>query len=81
MSVFGKQAENANRYLSKGKMVLVEGRMRSDPRAGGPVVYQRQDGTPAAAFEIVANSVHLLGLRAEDGAGAQQVGDEDEALL
>jgi len=80
VSVFGKQAENANQYLSKGKMVLVEGRLRSDPRTGGPVVYQRQDGTPAAAFEIIANSVCFLSPRAEGGAGTQQVGDEDEAL-
>ena len=30
-SVFGKRAEVANQYLSKGKMVLVTGRLRVDP--------------------------------------------------
>ena len=32
VSVFGKQADNANQYLHKGSMVLVEGRLRTDPK-------------------------------------------------
>ena len=35
VSVFGKQAENTNTYLSKGKMVLVEGRLSVDTKQGG----------------------------------------------
>ncbi len=68
VTVFGKQAEVVNQYLSKGKMVLVEGRLRPDPKTGGPAIYQRQDGTVGASFEIVANTVRFLSPR-EEGEG------------
>ncbi len=67
ISVFGKQAEVANQYLNKGKMVLVEGRLRADPKTGGPSTYTRQDGTVASSFEIVAENLRFLSPR-EDGA-------------
>ena len=38
VSVWGKQAETCNQYLSKGRQVLVEGRLRPDPATGGPRV-------------------------------------------
>ncbi|NJM40503.1 MAG: single-stranded DNA-binding protein [Anaerolineae bacterium] len=41
VSVFGKSAETSNQFLSKGKMVLVEGRLRVDPKSGGPTTYTR----------------------------------------
>ena len=31
VSIFGPQAEACNQYLSKGRQVLVEGRVRPDP--------------------------------------------------
>ncbi len=65
VSVFGKQAEIANQYLSKGKMVLVEGRLRVDPKTGGPVTYTRQDGTVGANFELIANTIRFLSPRDE----------------
>ena len=67
ISVFGKQAENTNTYLSKGKLVLVEGRLQIDPKTGGPRVYTRQDGTTASGFEIVANQVRFLSAKSEGG--------------
>ena len=81
ISVFGKQAEVANQYLNKGKMVLVEGRLRADPKTGGPSTYTRQDGTVASSFEIVAENLRFLSPR-EDGAatgdgGASGGGDVD----
>ena len=36
VSVWGKQAETVNQYLSKGKMVLVEGRLQADAKIGWP---------------------------------------------
>ena len=60
VSVFGKQAETVNQFLSKGKMVLVEGRLGVDVKTGGPKTYTRQDGTVAANFEIIANTVRFL---------------------
>ena len=68
VSIFGKQAEIANQYLSKGKMVFVEGRLSVDPKTGGPRTYTRQDGTMAASFEVVANTVRFLSPRDEGGA-------------
>jgi single-strand DNA-binding protein len=50
VSVFGKMAENTNQYLHKGSMVLVEGRLRVDPKTGGPTTFTRQDGTVGANF-------------------------------
>lgn len=68
VSIFGKQAEIANQYLSKGKLVFVEGRLSVDPKTGGPRTYTRQDGTMAASFEVVANTVRFLSPRDEGGA-------------
>ncbi len=79
VSVFGKSAENANQFLSKGKMVLVEGRLRVDPKSGGPSTYTRQDGTVGASFELIANTVRFLSPRNEGGPGPSAdvaVGDE-----
>jgi single-strand DNA-binding protein len=65
VSVWGKQAEAVNQYLKKGRMVLVEGRLRGDEN-GSPRVWTRQDGTPAASFEINAQTVRFLSGRGDD---------------
>lgn len=67
VSVFGKQAETCNQFLTKGRLVLVEGRLSVDAKTGGPRVYAKQDGSMAASFEIVANDVRFLSSQ-EDGA-------------
>ena len=69
VSAFGKQAEIANQYLSKGKMVLVEGRLSVDPKTGGPKTFVRQDGVVSTSFEVVANALRLLSPKDEGGAG------------
>ncbi|MBK7216654.1 MAG: single-stranded DNA-binding protein [Candidatus Promineofilum sp.] len=43
----GRQAETANQYLSKGRMVLIEGHLRPDPQTGGPSVCTARTGTRA----------------------------------
>jgi single-strand DNA-binding protein len=73
ITVFGKQAEIVNQYLSKGRMVLVEGRLRPDPKTGGPAIYQRQDGTAGASFEVVANTIRFLSPRDDGEAPAEGV--------
>ncbi|MBK8989294.1 MAG: single-stranded DNA-binding protein [Chloroflexi bacterium] len=60
VSVWNKQAENANQYLAKGSKVLVEGTLTPDPNTGGPRIWSRQDGTAGASFEIRANDVRYL---------------------
>ena len=73
VSVWGKQAESCNTYLSKGSKVLVEGRLRPDSN-GSPRTFQRKDGTWAASFEVTADSVRFLTPKSE-GAQAQDYSD------
>jgi single-strand DNA-binding protein len=72
--VFGKRAEVANQYLSKGKMVLVTGRLRVDPKTGGPTTFTRQDGTVGASFEIVVEDFTFLSPR-DEGSPVAEGGD------
>jgi single-strand DNA-binding protein len=87
VSVWGRQAETVNQYLKQGRPVLVEGRLTPDKATGGPRVWTRQDGTPAASYEMTADRVVFLSSgRDGDGGGDFQsapaepegVGVEDE---
>lgn len=78
VSVWGKQAENCNQYLSKGSQVLVEGRMIPDPETGRPHVFTRQDGSAGASFEVTANTVRFLSGRGEAGGNQIKEGAEEE---
>lgn len=69
VSVWGRQAETVNQYLTKGRQVLVEGRLVPDEN-GNPRIWNRQDGTPAASFEVNAMSVRFLGGRGDLGGGS-----------
>lgn len=53
IELFGKSAESLNQYLTKGKMVGVEGELRQDR--------WEQDGQSRSKVKIVANRVNLLG--------------------
>lgn len=75
VSAWGKQAETCNQYLHKGSKVLIEGRLNCDPKTGGPKLYQKQDGTWGASFEITAQIVRFLSSRGESG----EPTDEDAA--
>jgi len=79
VSVFGKTAENCAQYLQKGRMVLIEGILRPDPKTGGPRIYQRQDGTSGTSFEVFANAVKFLPSGQRGEGGAPPVSDEDVA--
>jgi single-strand DNA-binding protein len=69
VNVWGRQAETTNQYLVKGRRVLVEGSLQGDGETGGPRLWSKQDGTPAASFEIRANDVKFLSSRNETGGG------------
>jgi single-strand DNA-binding protein len=69
VSTWGKQAEICNQYLKKGRKVLVEGRLVPDNATGGPRIWNRQDGTPAASYEVSAQTVRFLSARGEDEGG------------
>jgi len=55
--VFGKQAESCNQFVTKGKQVYVEGRLRTRNWEG-------QDGQKRVSVEVIANRVLFLGKRA-----------------
>lgn len=82
VSVFDKQAESCNQYLSKGKQVLCEGRLQHDTN-GSPRVFTRKDGTAGASFEMVAQTVRFLTSRSESGGGeyggGEAVGGSEDA--
>ncbi len=62
ISVWGKQAETCNQYLSKGRQVLIEGELVGD-ESGSPRIWSGQDGKPRASFEVRAQTVRFLGRR------------------
>jgi single-strand DNA-binding protein len=83
VSVFGRMAEVCNEYLSKGRQVYVEGRLRADSETGGPRVYEKRDGGFGAAYEMVALTVQFLGGRSDGGnggPGADSVPESDEEI-
>ena len=69
ITTWQKLAELCNQYLSKGRKVLVEGRINSDDN-GSPRIWTRDDGTPAASFEITADKVLFLSPAGDNGNSA-----------
>jgi single-strand DNA-binding protein len=75
VSTWGKQAETCNQYLKKGRKVLVEGRLIPDSSTGGPRIWTRQDGTPAASFEVSATTVRFLSSKSDSDEGGYPAGE------
>jgi single-strand DNA-binding protein len=53
VSTWNKQAETCARYLTKGRRVAIDGRLRSSS-------WEDQDGNRRRAVEVVANMVQFL---------------------
>ena len=79
ITVWGKQAESCNNYLQKGSKVLVEGRINPDEN-GSPRIWNRQDGTPAASYEVTASTVRFLDSRGGGETGSDSVVDNEEEI-
>jgi single-strand DNA-binding protein len=81
VTVWGKDAENANQILKKGSKVVVEGRMSPDPKTGNPRMWTGQDGTPRASYEVTALTWRNLSSASHGGeshgAGAEASSVED----
>lgn len=77
ISVWGKQAETVNQFLTKGRQVLVEGTLVGDEN-GAPKIWTGQDGKPRASFEVRAQTVRFLGKR--EGAATGGTPAPDGAL-
>ncbi|MBQ1195046.1 MAG: single-stranded DNA-binding protein [Clostridia bacterium] len=58
VTVFGKQAENCQRFLEKGSRVAVEGRIQTGS-------YTKQDGTKVYTTEVVAERVEFIDFKLE----------------
>ncbi len=74
VTAWRRTAEVAAQYLAKGRQVMVEGYLQVDKATGGPRVYQRNDGTYGASFELTADRLVLLGGRGEAGPSGPEGG-------
>ena len=54
ITVFGKPAENCDRYLSKGRQVAVNGRIQTGS-------YKNREGQTVYTTDVIANNVEFLG--------------------
>lgn len=68
--VWGKDAENANKYLTKGRQVYVEGRLQTRK-------YEDKDGVTRYSTDVVAEVVQYLGGGARGGGGEPDGGGGD----
>ena len=78
VTAWGGMAETCNQYLSKGRQVLVEGRLIADEN-GNPKTFERGDGSPGASFEVNAQTVRFLGRNPNNGNADPAVAAVDEA--
>jgi single-strand DNA-binding protein len=62
--VWGKQAEFCEKFLDKGRQVVVEGKLRTRS-------WQDKDGNKRTTTEIEAENIVLLGRREEYGGAAE----------
>jgi len=74
VTVWGKQAESVNQYLSKGSPVAVNGRFDEDE-------WEDQNGNMRKSLRIIANDVRFLGPKPDSSSssgdgGPQQGSDE-----
>lgn len=73
VSVFGKTAENCANYLSKGRPVLVEGRLRQEK--------WEKDGVKRSKVTIVANTVQFLGGKGGSDTRSEAAPDDDLSIM
>ena len=67
ITFFGKQAEIANQYLSKGSKLLIEGRLKFDQ-------WTDNNGQNRSKHSIAVESIEMLGDAKQNNQGYQQGG-------
>ena len=70
--VWSKLAEICNQYLTKGRLVFIEGRLQTRD-------WEDKDGNKRRTTEIVATDMKMLGGRREDAPVGQTVAAETES--
>ena len=66
IAAWNRQAEVCDRFLSKGKRVAIDGRLRSRS-------WEDDEGKRRSAVEVVANSVQFLSPPDQDGTAAADI--------
>ena len=61
ITLWGRTAEVANEYLSKGSSVLIEGRLKFDT--------WEKDGQKRSKLRVIGEKMQMLGARGEGGGG------------
>ena len=61
VSLWGAKAEATSQYLSKGKLVFIEGRLTQRE-------YQDRDGNTRTSLDVNASDLQFVGSRGEEGA-------------
>lgn len=64
VSAFGKRGETINQYMSKGRPILIEGRLKFDS-------WTAQDGTKRSKLSVVADNFTFVGSREAGGERGQ----------
>jgi single-strand DNA-binding protein len=65
VTLWGRQAETASQYLSKGRPVYIEGRLRVEE-------WTDRDNKQRYTLEVNATDMQFIGSRSDEAAGASQ---------
>jgi single-strand DNA-binding protein len=65
VTLWNRLAETASQYLTKGKPVYIEGRLRTDE-------YTDRDGKQRTTLEVTASDMHFIGSRGDTGGEPMQ---------
>lgn len=65
ITVFGRQAENCEKYLAKGQRVAIQGRIQTGS-------YQDKDGKTVYTTDVVADRVQFIDFAKKDGENENQ---------
>lgn len=68
IAAFGKQGETINQYMTKGRSILIEGRLKYDS-------WTSQDGTKRSKHSVVIESFTFVGSREGAPAGGEGGGE------
>lgn len=68
VSVFGRAGETVNQYMSKGRAILIEGRLKYD-------TWTAQDGTKRSKHSVIADNFTFVGPRDPAAGGASGAGE------
>ena len=67
LAAFGRQAETINQYMSKGRPILIDGRLKFDSWTG-------QDGQRRSKLSVVVENFQFVGPREGGGGGGNYGG-------